>query len=207
MGNGNQPFFKIPLVQGVGASAALSVLVVITSLFSGGEIDCGNPYKDQIEVLTTTAEYEEMGIQVAVCIVDGVDEKRNEKYEIEYVDFNENDPEIPQISDTGFEVTSYFANFKIKDIQTGEIITKFPKGIELTIFYTEGALEKIYGEKYITPRVAFLAMENGAWSGGWEELGGTVIKEFGPEYLLLGEYERILVIKLWALPDPLIGGC
>ena len=201
MGNGNQPFLRRPTVQGIGMSAALGALAVINVLFAGGQIDCGDPSKDHIEVLTTTAEYEKNGVQVVVCIVDG-----KGLYDIELIEYDEKDPKSNELADTGFEVTTYFANFKVRD-KTGEIVTKFPKGIEISILYTEEALERIYAQGYITPRAAFQAFENGNSNGDWEELGGTVIKEFGSDDLSILGYEQVLVIKYWTLPDPRIGGC
>lgn len=201
MGNGIRSFFRKPLVQGVGASVILAALVMITSFYSGGEIDCGNPTTDHIEIVTSEADFEKHGVQVVVCIVDG-----KNQYDIEQIEYDDDDPDIPDYSDTRFEVIPYFVNFKIKD-KEGNLITKFDRGIEISFLYTEKAVQKISEAGYITPRVAILASESGNWLGGWEEIGGTVAKKFGPEYLTVNEYELMMVFKLWALPDPLIGGC
>jgi len=196
-----KPVFRIPTLPEIGLSVAGPAILAIISLFSAGQTSCGDPAKDFMDVITTSAEYEKSGVQVVVCIVDG-----KGLYEIETIDYDENDPTIPAEADTRFEVIPYFVNFKVKD-KNGLEVTKFDQGIELSLLYSKEAYNRIIEAGYLTPRAAFLVREDGAWSGAWEELGGTVIKEFSSEDLLLGSYERILVIKLKALPDPLIGGC
>ena len=203
MGNGNQPLLFKPLARGSGLSLALSALVIITSLFSGGQIDCGDPDRDQIEFLPTLAAYEETGIQVAVCIVDG-----KGKYEIETLDAAEIElPDPGEQTDTNLQIPINLAYFKVREKVSGKVVNKFPKGIELIIFYTQDALDEIYADGYLTPRAAFMEYQDGKRAGDWEELGGSFIKEFGPDFLPNDDFASVLLIKIWRLPDPLIGGC
>ncbi len=50
MGNRNRSFLNKPSFWGIGIIAALRALVVINSLFAGGQIDCGDHNKDHIQI-------------------------------------------------------------------------------------------------------------------------------------------------------------
>ncbi len=49
-------------------------------------------------------------------------------------------------------------------------------------------------------------MEDGQWTGDWQELDGEVAY-FGPGEGLIPEFRAVMVIHLKKIPDPLIGGC
>lgn len=214
MENGHQPFYKTQVFQDASQIMAVSVVAIIGALFSAGKVDCGD--KNDLIVPLATIEERAEGIQAAICIVDGKDVNGNSKYEIETFESDEERVERDRMVELGegtdnqrFTTSTYISYFRIIDINTKEVVTDFPEGIELYFFYTEEALANIKeeGRDLGFPRVGALAIRNDQVSGTWEELGGSLVKEIDLRGFSFGVYERVLVIKLWALPDPLIGGC